>query len=530
MRCLKSLLVVLCLMCGSAVQAATRISIDIDNPGPVINKNVYGQFAEHLGRLLYDGLWVGPDAAIPNEKGWRKDAVEALQALQVPVVRWPGGCFADEYNWRNGIGPRSERPTTVNTLWGGVEENNAVGTHEYFDLIELLGAEAYVNGNLGSGTPREMAQWLEYMTSESQSDLAQLRRKNGREKPFRVHHLGIGNESWGCGGHMSPEYYTNLFKQYSTILRPPWGVPTRIVASGGHGYGEAIDKSGVTQWTDYLTANIEPNFLMGFDAVSFHYYTHPKGSVMEAKGPAVGFPEEEWMSTLAATLKMDAFLAANVAVMNKNDPDKRISLYVDEWGTWYDATPETNPGFLDQQNTLRDAVVAALNFNIFHRHADRVHMTNIAQMVNVLQAMILTKDDQMLLTPTYHVYKMYVPFQEATTLPVSLRKQKQYQLGKESIPAISASAARGADGKLYLALVNTDPQQAFPVEIELSNRDIKGAAGQLLTAATMDAHNDFDSPQAIVPQSYNASASDGVLKLKVPAKSILVVNVQETEK
>ncbi|MFK8021801.1 MAG: alpha-N-arabinofuranosidase [Pseudomonadales bacterium] len=530
MRTIKTLLrasgASLCLAFSLLSNATTVVTVDMGNPGPVINKNVYGQFAEHLGRLMYDGLWVGPESNIPNYKGWRSDAVTALQALKVPVVRWPGGCFADEYQWRNGIGPRDQRPATVNTLWGGVEDSNAVGTHEYFDLIELLGAEAYISGNLGSGSAREMSEWMEYMTTESQSALGQLRRANGREKPFRVQHFGIGNESWGCGGHMSPPYYTNLYKQWVTMLRPPWGVPTKFVASGGHGYGDAIDPSGPTEWTDYLTANITPNFLLGFDAVSFHYYTHPKGSVMEAKGPAIQFPEAEWMSTLAATLKMDAFIAANKVVMNKNDPNNTVALYVDEWGSWYDVAPSTNPAFLYQQNSMRDAVVAALNFNIFHKHADRVQMTNIAQMVNVLQAMILTEKEKMLLTPTYHAYKMYVPFQQATSLPVSINDASLYTHGDNSIPAVSVSAARGIDGKIYLALVNTNPNSSESVALRLSGSVVKGVSGQILTSATMDAHNTFETPNTVVPQAYVAKAKNAELQLDLPAKSVIVVAVE----
>lgn len=526
MRLLKTALLVIAFTVSGAGHAAISIDINTSDRGATINKNIYGQFAEHLGRLFYDGIWVGPESGIPNTRGWRNDTLEALQALRVPVVRWPGGCFADEYNWRDGVGPRDQRPVTVNTLWGGVQESNAVGTHEFFDLVELLGAEAYVNGNLATGTPREMAQWMEYMTSESPAGLAKLRRENGRDKPFRVQHFGVGNESWGCGGHMSPRYYTDLYKRYTTMVRPPWNTPTKFVASGGHGYGDAIDDSGLTEWTDYLTKNIEPNFLIGFDAVSFHYYTHPKGSVMQAKGAATGFSEDEWMSTLAATLKMDEFLAANKAVMDKNDPEGKVGLYVDEWGTWYDPEPDTNPAFLSQQNSLRDAVVAALNFNIFHKHADRVQMTNIAQMVNVLQAMILTRGDQMILTPTYHAYKMYVPFQEATSLPTKLRQVPKYKLGKTAIPAVSASSARAADGRILLALVNTHPENTLEIIVALDGKRAQSATGEVLTASEMDAHNTYATPQVVAPKTYNATATEGGLLLEVPAKSVLVVTIQ----
>jgi alpha-L-arabinofuranosidase len=508
-------------MSSTRTESNTRICIDTRKPGPVINKNIYGQFAEHLGRLLYDGMWVGPDSDIPNTRGWRNDVLAALKELQVPVVRWPGGCFSDEYRWRDGIGPRAQRPVRVNTLWGGVEENNHVGTHEFFDLVEMLGAEAYVNCNMGTGSPREMCEWLEYMTSESNSDLAQLRRKNGRDEPYRVHHFGIGNETWGAGGFMSPGYYCDRYKHWATMARVPWDVPTNFIASGGHGEGD----KDITRWTDHLTANIEPNFLLKFDGVSFHYYTHPKGSVWEAKGAATDFPEEEWISTLQATLKMDEYLAANKAILDRNDPDNHVGFYVDEWGTWYDIEEGTNPGFLSQQNSLRDAVVAALNFNIFHNYADRVQMTNIAQMVNVLQAMILTEGDRMILTPTYHAFKMYVPFQGATTLPLEMQDVPQYQLGESAIPSISCTAARGVNGKVYLGLVNTHPRDAKNVELRLPGIEVTGVAGQLLTAEVMDAHNTFEKPEAIAPSTYSAIAEDGKVVMEIPAKAVMVVCV-----
>jgi alpha-N-arabinofuranosidase len=502
----------------------SKIEILSSQPGPSINKNIYGQFSEHLGRGIYEGLWVGRESDIPNTKGWRNDVLEVLKEIKVPVLRWPGGCFADEYHWRNGIGPQEDRPVTVNTLWGGVEEPHSVGTHEFFDLVEILGCEAYVNGNMGTGTAQEMAEWLEYMTSDTRSDLAELRRKNGRDEPFRVDHFGIGNETWGAGGHMTPEYYTSLYKHWSTMLRTPWTAPpTKYVASGGHG----ADEIDITRWTEYLTANIKPNFLLGFDAVSFHYYTHPKGSVWEARGSAIDFEESEWISTLSNTLKIEGFIAANKAIMDRNDPENKIGFYIDEWGTWYDAEEGTNLAFLYQQNSLRDAVVAALNFNIFHKYADRVQMTNIAQMVNVLQAMVLTKDDQVLLTPTYYAYKMFAPFQGAESLAVNLADAGEYSLSEFSIPEISTSAARGVDGKIYLAIVNTNPHEEKSIAITLSGMDISGVNGQVLTGDSMDAHNTFESPNSIAPVSYSAAATaTGVLELDVPAKSILVVAVE----
>ncbi|CUI04818.1 alpha-N-arabinofuranosidase [Massilia antarctica] len=495
--------------------AANQVSVTIDagKPGAVINKNVYGQFAEHLGTGIYEGMYVGTGSKIPNTKGWRNDVVGALKQLHVPLVRWPGGCFADEYHWKDGVGPRAKRPVKVNTNWGGVEESNAVGTHEFFDLVDLLGADAYVNGNLGSGSVQEMADWVEYMTSDSKSSLANLRRKNGHEKPFKVAYFAIGNEAWGCGGNMTPEHYTNLYRNYETMLKAPKESRPLMIASGGN--------DDDTKWTDVISKNAKAQTT----GISFHYYTIPTGK-WEGKGAAPGFAEPHWISTLANTLKIESMIKSNVAVLDKNDPEKKLGLYVDEWGTWYDVETGTTPGFLYQQNTLRDAVVAALNFNIFHQHADRVRMTNIAQMVNVLQAMILTEKDKMLLTPTYHAFHMYVPFQDATSLPVTVADDKAYTLGDTTIPGISASAARAKDGKLYLSLVNTNPGQPADVVVNVAGKQLASANGQVLTATAMDAHNTFQNPQAIKPAPFSAKASGGKLTVTVPAKAVVVVALE----
>ncbi|PWF46840.1 alpha-N-arabinofuranosidase [Massilia glaciei] len=499
---------------GSAFAAGpVQLTIDAGKPGPMINKNVYGQFAEHLGTGIYEGMWVGPKSKIPNTKGWRNDVVGALKKLHVPLVRWPGGCFADEYHWKDGIGPREKRPVKVNTNWGGVEENNAVGTHEFFDLIDLLGADAYVNGNLGSGSVQEMSEWLEYLTSDSKSTLANARRKNGRNEPFKVAYFAIGNEAWGCGGNMTPAYYTDLYKNYYNLMKAPADKRPKFIASGGNDYD--------TTWTDTLSRELKGRT----DAISFHYYTIPTGK-WDVKGAATGFAENEWISTVANTLKLDGMIKNNVAKLDKNDPEKKIGLYVDEWGTWYDVEKGTNAGFLFQQNTIRDAVVAALNFNMFHEHAERVQMTNIAQMVNVLQSMIITEKDKMLLTPTYHAYSMYVPFQGATTLPVKLENNAAYTLGAASVPGISASAARGKDGKTYLALVNTNPGKAADVVINVAGKQVNAVSGSVLTADKMDAHNTFKNAQAVKPAPFSARAAGGKLTVAVPAKSVIVLSVE----
>jgi len=494
-------------------QAAVNVSVTVhaDQPGAVINPNVYGQFAEHLGAGIYGGIWVGEKSDIPNTQGYRNDVVAALKALKVPVVRWPGGCFADEYHWRDGIGPREGRPVKVNTHWGGVPETNEFGTHEFMAFAELIGTKVYISGNVGSGSPQEMADWMEYMTSNTVSTLANLRRKNGRDKPWEVHYFGIGNETWGCGGNMRPEYYADLFRQYATYIKAPRGHRPKIVASGGYDAG--------TRWVEVLTTQVERDI----DAISHHYYTIPSGK-WEKKGNSLGFTEDEWLATLQRTLRIDEYITNNVKILDKNDPQGKVAFYVDEWGTWYDPEPGREPGFLYQQNSLRDALVAALNFHVFHQHAKRVQMANIAQMVNVLQAMILAEGPKMVLTPTYHVFQMYVPFQGATFLPSEV-KSPPYERAGVSVPAVSVTAARDTSGKLQLGFVNLDPVHEATVTLEFNGLQAKSAAGKTLTARAMDAHNTFATPGAVVPAAIKARRTGARLQVSLPPKSVSVLAV-----
>ncbi len=502
---------------GTVSKEVHPVSVFVDtlNEGAVIHKDIYGQFMEHLGRGIYEGVWVGEKSKIPNKRGFRKDVLKALTDLQVPLLRWPGGCFADEYHWRDGVGPRNERARTVNTTWGGVVDANEFGTHEFFELAELLGSDVYINGNLGTGTPKEMAAWLEYMTSDSTSTLANLRRKNGRDKPWQVQYFAIGNEAWGCGGTMTPEYYSDLYKHYASFLKTSGQRPI-FIASGGH--------SEQVEWTQTLLERVPKIFSMKMDAISHHYYTLPTGD-WEKHGRAIAFKEDEWMSTLSNTLLIEGYIQSNLAIMDKLNPEKDIAFYIDEWGTWYDVEEKNNPGFLFQQNTIRDAIVASLNLNIFHKYAERIKMSNIAQMVNVLQAMILTDKERMLLTPTYHVYKMYIPFQNATLLPVSIKGDSGYHLGEASIPRVSASAAKRDNGELWLALANTHPTEAQTVLIQ-TPKALKSAKGKILTAKVMDAHNTFDDPKHVVPMPLNVKVKNKQLKIDLPPMSVAVVKLR----
>ncbi len=502
---------------GSAADDAViqaTLTIHADRPVATIAPEIYGQFAEHLGQGMYGGLWVGRHSNIPNLRGFRKDVVGALRVLGVPVVRWPGGCFADQYHWRDGIGLPARRPVRVNTTWGGVEESNAVGIHEYMDLMSQLGSKSYIDSNVGTGSPQETKDWLEYMTSPSHSALAQERRRNGRAPPWRLDYWAFGNELWGCGGNMRPQVYADLFHWYATFAKTPADNTPLWIAAGGYGDDASF--------TDALMASDVKAHQIG--AVTLHHFALPQGNFDGPKGPATGFGEDQWMSIMRRTLALDGMIAAHSAVMDKYDPQKRVALFVDEWSNWYDVEPGTNPGFLHQQNTLRDALTAALSLDIFHAHADRVRMACITQMVNVLQAMIHTDGPRMMLTPTYHVYMMYKPFRGATDLSIDLATP-DYVYGGQSVAAIHASVARGADGHLILALTNIDPHRAAHVAATVAG--LQSVSGTILTADAMDAHNTFDRPDAVKPAAFHGATLVGsALNVDMPAKSLVVLELR----
>jgi alpha-L-arabinofuranosidase len=481
-----------------------------DSAKTKISKDIYGHFAEHLGRCIYDGIWVGEKSTIPNTRGFRNDIIAALKEISIPVLRWPGGCFADTYHWKDGIGPRKDRASIVNVNWGGVTEDNSFGTHEFLDLCEVLSCDAYISGNVGSGTVQEMAEWAEYMTSSAESPMTKLRKQNGREKPWNVKYFGIGNEAWGCGGNMTPEHYSNLCRQYATYLNYAGPGMTKI-ASGASDYD--------VNWTDVVMKSVGARV----QGVSLHYYTLPGN--WQKKGSATNFAQDEWFTVLRKTLLMDTLIKKHVSVMNKYDKKKEISLMVDEWGTWYDVEPGTNPGFLFQQNTLRDALVAAVNLNIFNNHADRVKMANIAQMVNVLQALILTKENQIVLTPTYYVFKMFKVHQDALLIPVSV-SCRNYQYNNESIPAVNVSVSKNALGKVNITLVNLDPTNENPVNIDLGT--IKGSSmnGEILTAETINSYNDFGKGERVNIQKFTHFSQRGkILNVKMPSKSVVRIEI-----
>ena len=487
-----------------------KITINADQPKSVINRNIYGHFSEHLGRCIYEGLWVGEDSPIPNTKGIRNDVLEALKELRIPVLRWPGGCFADEYHWKDGIGPREQRKTMVNTHWGGVVENNHFGTHEFLMLCELLDCEPYINGNVGSGTVQEMSEWVEYMTFEGVSPMSELRKENGREEPWKVQYFGVGNENWGCGGNMRPEYYADLYRRFQTYVRSYGDNKIHKIACGPN-----VDDY---EWMDTVM-KIAHRFM---DSITLHYYTLPKESWAN-KGAATGFPEEEFTSTLRKALFMEELIVKHSAIMDRYDPEKRIGLLVDEWGTWFDVEPGTNPGFLYQQSTIRDALVAGLTLNIFNRHSDRVRMANIAQLVNVLQSVVLTEGDKMLLTPTYHVFNMYKVHMDAELLEADLQTAP---VEGNAYPQLSVSASRNEAGIVHISICNLDHKASASVNLELRgwlNGAVK-AEGTTLAATEFDAHNTFESPDNVAPVPFTAFELDGLtLKAELAPMSVTVL-------
>lgn len=486
-----------------------RIILHADEARHPISRHIYGHFSEHLGHCIYGGYWVGEDSGIPNTRGIRNDVVEALRGIAIPNLRWPGGCFADEYHWMDGIGPKSKRPTMINTHWGGVTENNHFGTHEFLDLCGQLGCEPYICGNVGSGTVREMSQWVEYVNFDGKSPMADLRRANGRDEPWAVKFWGVGNENWGCGGSMRPEYYADEFRRYNTYCRNYPGKPLYRVACGP--CGASYD------WTDVLMRQVGERM----NGLALHHYC----GTGKRSARATQFEEYDWAFNLRNAVLMEELIVKHSAIMDRYDPAKKIALVVDEWGAWHLGEPGTNPAFLYQQNSLRDAVVAGLTLNIFNRYCERVRLCNLAQTVNVLQAVLLTDGPNMLRTPTYHVFEMYRVHHDAALVP-SFLECDPYKCEDQQVPSLDVSASRKAGGPVNITLCNLNPKKAAEVKIDVRGMTPKAVKGRVLTAPKMTAHNTFEKPNAVVPSAFDGFVRrGGVLTVKAPPRSVLALAV-----
>ena len=502
-----------------------RITIQADRPGAVINPNIYGQFVEHLGRGVYEGIWVGPDSPIPNTRGIRNDVVAALRKIRIPLIRWPGGCFAETYHWRDAIGPRAQRARGVNTAWGDELETNQFGTHEFMDFIEQVGAQPFISVNVASGSPAEAQTWMQYLTGPASSGPGQERARNGRTEPWKIPFIGIGNETWGCGGNMTAEYYSDIYRQYVSVLRP-YGM---LVASDAN--------SDDYDWTDILLKRalyrhpVEVAMTLAYvskqpqiSMVSVHFYTF-SGNDWGKKSPAVGFSEADWARAMERTWKTDEMIARHSAILDRHDPEGKVGISFSEWGAWW-ATDKNRPSNLYQANTLRDAVIAGLTLNIFQNRASRVRMANLAQMVNVLQALILTDKERMLLTPTYHVFDLYQAHQGAILLPTQVASP-DYTFNDVKIPSLSASASKDARGDVILSLVNLDPSRPARVEIDVQGRKISAASGRVITSGSMDARPEFGQPDPLAPAKLRTPAiGRGVVSIVVPAKAVLVLELR----
>jgi len=524
----RSICAILACLAGGAALADTfdaRVTIHADHPGAVIDPNIYGQFVEHLGRGVYEGIWVGPDSRIPNTRGIRNDVVAALRKIKVPLVRWPGGCFAETYHWRDAIGPRAQRPRGVNTAWGDEVETNEFGTHEFMDFIEQIGAQPYISVNVASGSPAEAQAWMQYLTAPAGSGAGQERARNGRTEPWKIPFIGIGNETWGCGGNMTAEFYSDVYRQYVSVLKPFGTLIASDANSDDYAWTETfLSRALYRHAADMPTTLAYISKQQQISMISVHFYTFA-GNDWGNKSPAIGFNELDWARAMERTWKTDELIARHAAILDRHDPKGLVGISFSEWGAWW-ATDKGRPSNLYQANTLRDAVIAGLTLNIFQNHAARVRMANVAQMVNVLQSLILTDKDRMLLTPTYHVFDLYQGHQGATLLPTDVTAP-DYSLAGESIPSLSVSASRGANGEVTLSVVNLDPTRGAKVVVDTKGKKFLSASGKVITADSMDARPDFSKPDPLVPTLLKAiSAKDGRVSFVAPAKSVVVLTLR----
>jgi len=510
---MRSILLAVMLLVTTATFAQNSIVLTPDSAKVTISRHIYGHFAEHLGHCIYGGFYVGEgNKKIPNTNGVRNDIVDALKKLKIPNLRWPGGCFADTYHWKDGIGPKKDRPSIVNTNWGGVTEDNSFGTHEFLEMCKLLNTEPYISGNVGSGTVQELADWVQYANFDAKSPMSDLRRKNGQDKAWGVKFWGIGNEAWGCEGNMTPEHYADVYRTFVTFMNNTPTTRLTRIASGANGSDY--------NWTEVLMKNIPLNMLGG---LGVHHY-----SVIEwrQKGPATGFTEEQYFKTMRSALQMEEMVQKHAAIMDKYDPQKRVAMVVDEWGGWYDVEPGTNPGFLYQQNTMRDAMIAGVTLNTFNNHADRVRMANLAQTVNVLQAVILTNEEKMLLTPTYHVMEMYNVHQDAKLIPITVTSG-DYSFGNEKLKAVSASASKDSTGTIHISLVNIDLKNPADVSINLQGGKYTNVTGRILSSGNISDHNTFENPNKIKPAVFNGASLNGNnVNVKLPPFSVVVLSIR----
>lgn len=494
------------------MQSKASVFINIKDKIAPINPNIYGHFAEHLGTCIMDGIWVGIDSKIPNTNGMRIDVIEALKKINVPIIRWPGGCFADDYHWMDGVGPRETRPRTVNTNWDAIETNE-FGTNEFMEFCKLIKCEPYIVGNVGSGTVKEMRDWLEYMNYSGDSTLSRLRTKHGHPEPYNIKYFGIGNENWGCGGNMHPRYYAYEYKRYAQYAHSFNNENLYRIACGP----PSINFYWTYKFFDCLCENMKigcPFRLPLLKGFALHYYCGTAGTATE-------YNEDQWFKLLRQARRMEPLIVWNKKIMNHYDKHRRVDLIVDEWGTWHKTMEGTNPKWLRQHNTIRDALVAAITLDIFNKHANIVAMSNIAQIINVLQAMIMTDGPKMHLTPNFYVYEMYAPHQGGESIKVNIKSASKHR-----VPLISGSCSIKND-IATISLVNADPKNDIIVQIGLKgwkNSEIIG--WKILTAEDIHDYNSFDDPNRVKSEDRKIDNPFN-FKLELPQNSVNVVQIKK---
>jgi alpha-N-arabinofuranosidase len=492
-----------------------------------ISPHIYGHFIEHLGGVIYDGIWVGRGSKVPNVAGIRKQFADDMKRIAAPNIRWPGGCFADGYHWREGIGP-GKRPRTA-TYWGSQmppelhgAEPNLFGTHEFMQLCRLTGAAPYLAANVASGSPQEFHDWISYCNApDGTVTLAGERSANGDAAPFQVRFWGIGNESWNCGGTLKPAEYATLYRLFTSQL-PPYGQPF-LVACGARGHNPDF---GVP-WTEgFLEAMQETLVRPRINGLSLHFYTDFRPTTVSSAESTAG----EWYAVLDKGLSMEKALLSNWAVMQKYDPTGRIKCVIDEWGVWYSRSPEIAPGFqLAQLITLRDAVHTAMHFDIFNRHADKVAMANVAQTVNCLQSLFLAHEDRYARTPVYHVFEMYKGHMGARLVPVKgAAGEVRFNQGSETLrlPGLSSSASlREKEMTVTVTNPSLDAPRTVRLRIAGGPRPAEAQA-RVLTHEAMNAANTFDKPDEVHPTRLEVGVSGDGVQFTLPTKSVAALRIR----
>ncbi len=527
-----------------AQQADSHIEVLLDEPIGTIAPEIYGHFTEHLGTVIYDGIFVGENSKIPNQQGLRSALIDKMRAIHAPVVRWPGGCFADSYDWRDGIGPRSNRPRHAN-FWTDdypkalqtqnipqVYEPNTFGTSDFVRFCKLCGAEPYIAANVRSLTPLDFDHWVEYCNSpRGTTTLAETRASDGSAEPFDVRYWGVGNESWGCGGNFDPEDYAIEFKRYTTWV-PTFGAPLRFVASGPNS-----DEQAWTRGFFNKLCHGEPSPDMhGVWGLSIHHYAWnlSRGKTQEwdaGKGDALKFDPIDWYELARETDRMEGIINDHWTALGEFDIDRKVKLVVDEYGPWYRPGTENSPEqLLGQQITVRDAVMTAISLDTFNRNADKVGMAACAQLVNNLNALFFTHGDQFTTTPNFNVFEMYAAHQGGTALRSEFSSPEvRYDRDGKPTSFWGLKGSASLKGKtLTLTAVNPDVSQPREAEITLRGGNAASAKAWVVGDSDIHAHNVLGQPERVKTRTAEVSIRSNSLNFTFPVASVVKIEVELT--